>query len=52
MGCPALGIWVAFFKQPDALPHKNKKLYIFEVLLIHLIHLRFFINDFYFGLLY
>jgi hypothetical protein len=28
MGCPALGIWVAFFKQPDALPgrapQKNK----------------------------
>jgi hypothetical protein len=20
MGCPALGIWVAFLKQPDALP--------------------------------
>jgi hypothetical protein len=29
MGCPALGIWVAVFKQPDALPgrapKKNKK---------------------------
>jgi hypothetical protein len=28
MGCPALGIWVAFLKQPDALPgrapQKNK----------------------------
>jgi hypothetical protein len=28
MGCPALGIWVAFLKQPDALtgraPKKNK----------------------------
>jgi hypothetical protein len=28
MGCPALGIWVVFFKQPDALPgratQKNK----------------------------
>jgi hypothetical protein len=40
MGCPAFGIWVAFFKQPDALPgrapQKNKKLYIFELLLIHL----------------
>jgi hypothetical protein len=20
MGCPALGVWVAFLKQPDALP--------------------------------
>jgi hypothetical protein len=32
MGCPALGIWVAFLKQPDALPGrappKNKN-YIF-----------------------
>jgi hypothetical protein len=32
MGCPALGIWVAFLKQPDALPgqapQKNKN-YIF-----------------------
>jgi hypothetical protein len=39
MGCPALEVWVAFFKQPDALPgrapQKNKK-NIFELLLIHL----------------
>jgi hypothetical protein len=32
MGCPALGIWVGFLKQPDALPgrapQKNKN-YIF-----------------------
>jgi hypothetical protein len=39
MGCPALGIWVAFLKQPDALrgraPKKNKK-YIFLNYLIHL----------------
>jgi hypothetical protein len=25
MGCPALGIWVAFLKQPDALPAKRPK---------------------------
>jgi hypothetical protein len=32
MGCPALGIWVAFLKQPDALPvraPKKNKNYIF-----------------------
>jgi hypothetical protein len=46
MGCPALGVWVAFLKQPDALPSPQKiKKYIFELLLIHL---RFFINYFYF----
>jgi hypothetical protein len=31
-GCPALGIWVAFLKQPDALPgraHPKNKNYIF-----------------------
>jgi hypothetical protein len=31
MGCPALGIWVAFLKQPDALParaHPKNKNYI------------------------
>jgi hypothetical protein len=39
MGCPALGIWVAFLKQPVALhgraPQKNKNK-IFELLLIQL----------------
>jgi hypothetical protein len=25
MGCPALGIWVAFLKQPDALPVRAPK---------------------------
>jgi hypothetical protein len=33
MGCPALGIWVAFLKQPDALPgrapQKIKNIHIF-----------------------
>jgi hypothetical protein len=32
MGCPALGIWVPFLKQPDALPgraHPKNKKYIF-----------------------
>jgi hypothetical protein len=32
MGCPALGIWVAFLKQPDALPgraHPKNKYFIF-----------------------
>jgi hypothetical protein len=32
MGCPALGIWVAFLKQLDALPgqaHPKNKNYIF-----------------------
>jgi hypothetical protein len=23
MGCPALGVWVAFLKQPDALPGQD-----------------------------
>jgi hypothetical protein len=40
MGCPALGILVAFLKQPDALPGraspKNKNYIYFELLLIHL----------------
>jgi hypothetical protein len=50
MGCPALGVWVAFLKQPDALPclaerpTQNKNKY-FKLLLIHL---WFFINDFLF----
>jgi hypothetical protein len=26
MGCPALGIWVAFLKQPDALPGRATQL--------------------------
>jgi hypothetical protein len=31
MGCPALGIWVAFLKQPDALPGRapQQKNYIY-----------------------
>jgi hypothetical protein len=31
MGCPALGIWVAFLKQPDALPGRarGRKLFFF-----------------------
>jgi hypothetical protein len=56
MGCPALGVWVAFLKQPDALPGrappknilyilKNNK-YIFELLLIYFLC---FINDVFFG---
>jgi hypothetical protein len=44
MGCPALGVWVAFLKQPDALPgrapQKNNN-YIF-------LNYFWFINDFYF----
>jgi hypothetical protein len=39
MGCPALGVWVAFLKQPDALPGRAAsapKKFIFELLLIHL----------------
>jgi hypothetical protein len=37
MGCPALGVLVAFFKQPDALPGRapqiNKRYIFFELLL-------------------
>jgi hypothetical protein len=25
MGCSAMGVWVAFFKQPDALPGRAPK---------------------------
>jgi hypothetical protein len=35
MGCPALGIWVAFLKQPDALPgrvpQKNKIMFFLTI---------------------
>jgi hypothetical protein len=51
MGCPALGIRVAFLKQPDALPgrapQKNKKNNIFELLLFlcdFLLMIIFFLN--------
>jgi hypothetical protein len=39
MGCPALRVWVAFFKQPDTLPGERPqeiKKFIFELLSIHL----------------
>jgi hypothetical protein len=33
MGCPALGIWVAFLKQPDALPaERTQKIKIIYLL--------------------
>jgi hypothetical protein len=30
MGCPALGIWVAFLKQPDALPGRAKNYFFWS----------------------
>jgi hypothetical protein len=45
MGCPALGVWVPFLKQPDAVPGRAPLNFFFELPLIFLL---FFINDFYF----
>jgi hypothetical protein len=63
MGCPALGIWVAFLKQPDALPgrapQKNKKLiflnyfwFICDFFINHFYFLEFLLKNFFLGVLY
>jgi hypothetical protein len=36
MGCPALGVWVAFFKQSDALPGRAAQKKYYELLVIQL----------------
>jgi hypothetical protein len=43
-----LGIWVAFLKQPDALPGRAPKKMKYIYFWTTLNHLWFFINDFYF----